>query len=135
MKQTPHELVGNVRSSRGKNPPIAEALSSMWTRWSFSANSRAACIPAMPPPITSTSLFFPFTIIFSPTLFMKDSLIKDSSIPEANLSHLKSGSAILANSFNLNESYSPLWLFRSGLSKQSRRNFTTLRENPYKGTT
>ena len=47
--------VGNVLSSCAIRPPILGVFSTRYTLCPSSARSRDACIPAIPPPITSAS--------------------------------------------------------------------------------
>jgi len=50
-----HSLVGKVLSSWAIVPPMAGEASTRYTKKPLDARSKAACIPAMPPPTTITA--------------------------------------------------------------------------------
>ena len=54
MIQAAQSKVGNVLSNLAMCPPIEGSLSTRYTVFPASAISRAACIPAIPPPMTKT---------------------------------------------------------------------------------
>src|SRR5450759_5002158 len=55
MVHIAQSLVGKVLSSAAMCPPIAGSFSTRYTLKPASARSRLACIPAIPPPTTSTA--------------------------------------------------------------------------------
>ena len=54
--QAEQSMVGKVLSSLAMVPPMVVSFSTMVTLRPASARSSAACMPATPPPMTSTSL-------------------------------------------------------------------------------
>jgi len=57
MWQTPQLCVGKVLSRRLHSPPTVGDESTRYTCTPAAARMREACMPATPPPTTSTDLF------------------------------------------------------------------------------
>jgi hypothetical protein len=65
-------IVGNVLSSWAILPPMLGDFSTRYTLIPRLATSKAACIPAMPPPITRTALFpMPIPWLFHNKYYLK----------------------------------------------------------------